>query len=76
MDAAMLFVADVAYREGPILENSNATVFGAGLGIILTCIYLWGLLEREDRSLGRLGWDSVAVVAVYLGGTTILYRLG
>jgi cation:H+ antiporter len=76
MDTAMLFLADVGYRKGPILSETTAsTTFGAGLGIVITCIYLWGLLERENRRLGRFGWDSVAVVVVYLGGTGVLFTL-
>jgi cation:H+ antiporter len=77
IDTAMLFVADIGYRQGPILaETTASTTFTAGLAIVVTCIYLWGLLERENRSIGRLGWDSMAVVLVYLSGLWILYGIG
>jgi cation:H+ antiporter len=76
MDTALLFVADLGYREGPILREAGASAtFAAALGIVLTCVYLWGLLEREDRSVGRFGWDSAAVLTLYLVGMSVLYTL-
>jgi cation:H+ antiporter len=76
MDTAMLFIADVAYRKGPILRDANvSTHFAAALGILLTCVYLFGLLERENRSVARLGWDSAAVALLYIAGLAVLYTL-
>jgi cation:H+ antiporter len=43
------------------------------LGIVLTAIYLIGLLERDDRTMFNMGYDSVAVLAVYFGGLALLY---
>jgi cation:H+ antiporter len=42
----------------------------------MTCIYLWGMLEREDRTVLGIGWDSAAVGVVYIGGMAVLYALG
>lgn len=76
MCLAMFFLADLAYRDGVILrESGGAELFAAGLGIVLTCVYLWGLLERENRSVGRLGWDSAAVLVLYVGGLGVMYTL-
>ena len=76
MCLAMLFLADIGYRQGVILrEAESSVVFAAGLGIVLTCVYLWGLLERENRSVGRFGWDSAAVLGLYAGGLAVLYNL-
>jgi len=73
---AMLFLADIGYRDGVILSETGAsTTFAAGLSIVLTCVYLWGLLERENRSVGPLGWDSAAVLVLYIGGLGVLYNL-
>jgi cation:H+ antiporter len=77
INTALLFVADIGYREGPILrETADSTIFMAALCILLTCIYLWGLLERDDRSIMRVGWDSAAVICLYFGGMAVLYTLG
>lgn len=68
-NTALIFLADAAYRRGPILgQVSRSTLYLGVLGIILTCIYLWGLLEKKDKTIFRLGYDSAAVVIVYLIG--------
>jgi cation:H+ antiporter len=43
-------------------------VYLTALGILLTVIYLWGLLFRPRRQVGRLGPDSLAVLALYVLG--------
>jgi cation:H+ antiporter len=42
---------------------------------VVTAIYLAGMIERRDRTVLRMGYDSLAVVVVYLGGVTLLYQL-
>lgn len=39
----------------------------------MTCIYLWGLLERENRTVVGIGWDSAAASAIYAGSVAVLY---
>ena len=76
MCLAMFFIADIGYRQGVILRQADSSaLFAAGLGIVLTCVYLWGLLERDDRSVARVGWDSAAVLGLYAGGLVVLYNL-
>lgn len=73
-DVGLLFVAELLYRKDSILAHAEPTVvFVSVIGAVMTCIYLWGLMEREDRTLLGIGWDSAAAVAVYLGGMTVLY---
>lgn len=55
---------------------STSAIFTAALGTVLTCVYLWGLLERSDKSVARLGIDSIVVVVLYLAGMGALYGLG
>lgn len=75
-DVTLLVLAEVLYREGTILENvESSAVFVAAVGTILTCIYLWGLMERENRTIARLGLDSVAATFVYLGAMAVLYSM-
>lgn len=49
--------------------------FAAVLGIVVTLLYVGGLLERRDRSHLRLGADSWAVLVAYVGGAIALYTL-
>ncbi|MGJ3262733.1 MAG: sodium:calcium antiporter [Salinarimonas sp.] len=75
-DIALVFVVDVAYREGPALESVGSfSVVAALLGVVLTLIYAAGLIERGDRRIGRLGVDSWAVLVVYAGGLAVLWTL-
>jgi cation:H+ antiporter len=73
-DVALLFLAELLYRDGTILEGVEmSVVFVATIGMLMTCIYLWGLMERENRTVLRVGWDSAAISLVYVGGMTVLY---
>ncbi|MDJ0388496.1 sodium:calcium antiporter [Roseomonas sp. E05] len=76
IDIALIFLIDAAYGSGLVLnEVGSFSVFAALLGTAVTLIYLAGLIERKDMTLGRLGLDSWVVVAVYLGGVAVLYTL-
>lgn len=50
-------------------------MFAATLGMVVTCIYLIGLLERRDRTFLRMGYDSAAVLVTYAVGVVGLYFL-
>lgn len=75
-DLMLIFLIDVAY-PGPavINEQGGFAAFGAVLGIAVTLIYVSGLIERSNRTLWRLGIDSWAVIATYLGGVGVLWYL-
>lgn len=75
-DVALLFVADVMFLEGTIMAHAESSiVFIAAVAAVMTCVYLWGLMERADRTILRLriGWDSAIALAVYIIGVTVLY---
>ncbi|HEY8417083.1 MAG TPA: sodium:calcium antiporter [Limnochordales bacterium] len=70
----ILLVSDIAYRPGPILavvDPSHATV--ALFGVIMSGIAVLGLFYRSERSFGRLGLDSVALVVTYWAAMYLLY---
>lgn len=76
LEVALFLLADACYREGAILAAvDQSSMFAATLGMIVTGIYLVGLLERRDRTFLRMGIDSVAVLIVYFSGLGILYYL-
>ena len=69
----LLFVADAAYLGGPIMNEAGPfEAVAALLGIILTAIFLAGLLERGNRTMFRMGYDSAAAIAMYAAGTVFL----
>ena len=46
----LLFVADLAYAGGPILnEVDRFSLFATLLGILLTSVYLAGVVERRSQ---------------------------
>jgi len=45
------------------------------LGIVVTAIYVAGLIERRDRAFARMGVDSIRVLVTYSGGLFLLYHL-
>jgi cation:H+ antiporter len=50
-------------------------VLGAVLAILLTAIFLVGVVERRDRTILRMGYDSLAVLIFYGVGLVLLYNL-
>lgn len=75
-DVALIFVADLLYFGPPVLQEvGRFSTFAALLAIAVTTISLVGILERRDTAIARLGIDSIAITAVYLGGLAILYQL-
>lgn len=72
----LVFGVDFLYRGGPALREVGRFSLAASLlGALLASIYLVGLIERRDRTLARMGLDSVAVLVVYAAGLLVLYRL-
>lgn len=61
----LVFWVDLAYARGPVL-NAVGTLssLGALLGIVLTSIYVAGIVVRPRRSVLRMGWDSILVLVV------------
>ncbi|NKB53604.1 MAG: sodium:calcium antiporter [Rhizobiaceae bacterium] len=65
---ALILPADMAYRNGPILaEVEPSAQFSLATGIVVTAIYVAGLLIRRTPSLLGAGLDSWLVMTVYLG---------
>ena len=76
LEVALFFVADMTYRGGPILGEADASaLFAASMGIVITCVFLVGLLERRDRTVFGMGFDSLAVLVTYFTGLVGLYYL-
>lgn len=69
----ILFVADLFYREGALLDAAGEfEIAAACLAMLLTGIFMVGLLERTNRTIGRIGTDSAMVLSVYIVGLVAL----
>lgn len=72
----ILFLGDLFYRQGALLNAAGTFEIAACcLAIVLTGIYLVGLLERRNRRIGRIGTDSALVLAAYGGGLVALSQI-
>jgi cation:H+ antiporter len=75
-DLMLILLIDAVASGGPVLASQGRfAAFAAVLGIVVTLLYIAGLIERRDRSHLRLGTDSWAVVLAYFGGAIALYTL-
>lgn len=73
---ALLFAVDAAYDGPPVLnEVGRFSSFAALLAILVTGLFLAGLLERRHRMVMRMGVDSLAVLVAYFAGLALLYQL-
>ncbi len=69
----LVLPADAIYRTGPILRDASPSVSLAIMfGILVTGIYLVGLIVRRKPRIGRLGLDSV-VVAIAFAVSLVAY---
>jgi cation:H+ antiporter len=65
----LFLVADLIAGRPVLLGAHDTDLWMAGLGIVLTAVYIVGIVVRPRRRLlGRLGIDSAAVIALYALG--------
>lgn len=75
-NVTIIFAVDLLYDGPPVLaEVGGFAGFGALLAIVLTALYLAGMIERRDRTALRMGYDSLAAIGAYGGGLLVLYQL-
>ncbi|MDY6802359.1 MAG: sodium:calcium antiporter [Cyanobacteriota bacterium] len=72
----VLFVAfsDIAYRDGSIYHAmTNSNLFSVSLTILMTGVLVMGLLRREKHGVGNIGFESLLVLLLYIGGVLMLF---
>lgn len=73
VNLSLFALADASYRGGPVIsELGQFEVLSALIGAVLIAIFLIGLLERRDATLGGVGYDSLAVILAFLFGLGLL----
>jgi cation:H+ antiporter len=71
----LVLPADILYLPGPILQHGGKTVaFSIVIGILVTAIYLSGLIIRRKARVGPFGIDSVMVLVVYAASLILLWK--
>lgn len=65
--------SDVAYTEGSIYHAvSGEVTFWTALGALMTAVLLIGLIRREKRGPASIGFESVALFALYALGVVVV----
>jgi cation:H+ antiporter len=65
----VLFLLADAIAGRPVLASAHGSdIWLSGLAVLLTAVYIVGLIMRPTRSRLRLGPDSIAVVVLYILG--------
>lgn len=75
VDITLLGIVGLIAGTSAFTEPLPTALFAAALGIVLTCVYLCGLLIRRNYSLLRLGWDSWVAVILTILGLAVIYQL-
>ena len=73
---ALFVVCDLITGNSVLRSATPSDIWFAALGVLLTTIYVVGLIVRPQRRLARLGPDSLLVVALYVFGIIALTRAG
>lgn len=72
-DILFLAFSDIAYREGSLYHAiTDRQLFMMALTLLLTGILLLGLLRRQKRGIANIGFESLLVLVVYIGGFLVL----
>lgn len=73
----MLAVLDMLYRQTRILRRvaMNHALSGS-LAMLLTGMAVFFILADVDLGIGWIGWDSLLLIGVYLGGVRLLQHNG
>jgi len=73
---ALLLPADIFYTEGVLLDRIDATAtFALISGLIVSSVYVAGLLLRNRKRVFGMGIDSVIVLLIYSASLVVFYFL-
>lgn len=65
----VLFVlASLVSGQAVLPQAGKTDIYLTGLGILLTSVYVCGLIFRSRRQIGRMGLDSLVVLVLYALG--------
>ena len=74
INLSLFLLADVTFTAGPVInELGPFEIVSALIGATLIGVFLVGLLEHRNRTIGRMGYDSFAVISLFCCGLALLY---
>ena len=73
-DLLLLAFSDLAYRDGSIYNAlANRQIFVMSLTILMIGVLLLGLLQREEKGPGNIGFESFLILILYASGVGLLF---
>ena len=72
----LFLVATVVSGSAVLPRAENTDIYLAALGVLLTCVYVAGLIFRPRRRILGLGPDSLVVLVLYALGMLGLFAIG
>lgn len=73
-DLLLLAFSDIAYPGGSVYAAiTNRQIFIMALTILMTGILLLGLLQRQEKGIGNIGFESVLILLLYLTSVIFLF---
>src|SRR5215213_10703756 len=64
----LFLMASLLSGQAVLPQAQNTDIYLTGLGILLTGVYIWGLVFRPRRRIFRMGVDSLTVLVLYAVG--------
>ncbi len=76
-DSLFLVVSDIGYRDGSIYHAVQPQdYFWLAIGLTMTGVLLMGLMQRERRGVGNIGWESLMLMLIYAGAIAVQVASG
>lgn len=71
----LFLLATLLSGQSVLPQAKNTDIYLAGLGILLTTIYIYGLIFRPKRQILHMGIDSLVVLLLYILGIIGLFAI-
>lgn len=64
----LFFPASLIAGQPILAQGQRADLYLSALGVLVTIIYVWGLIVRSKKKVLRVGIDSLLVIIIYILG--------
>ncbi len=71
----LFFLATLLSGESVLPQAKNTDIYLASLGVLLTAVYIYGLIFRQKRQFYCFGIDSIVVLILYIVGIIGLFLI-
>lgn len=71
----LFLLATLLSGQAVLPQAKNTDIYLAGLGVLLTTVYIYGLIFRPRRQILHMGIDSLIVLLLYILGVIGLFAI-